>query len=611
MEIIDYLIKTKEFNLFLGAGISKKAPSYAPVWRELLNNFIVGLYKKLEPENWPALMKCQDHIDKLTGFDFRPETFWEFCQTYLSTEAIIRFLGVLSIGSSNTNHMLFSFLLSKGYVRNIITTNFDQYIELCCPACEVIRNDGQISQILTGNKDIRGKVVKIHGCIEEPNSLQFNLKQTEKLSLPKQDLLHKMLPGTSLLVCGYSGYDDDILPVLRQIIPLMKKIVVLSHPGSNPNEPIKKLAGRFNNVSVHEVDISKTIEAWIVNRQSKPRKRFFWKLSGGYKEQSNDKIIRKWMADNQFKFTGDVVTEQELVKKYEEITRDSFQDIVFPKIPYFLSILYNFSGFPVHAGSYARLAEDAMEDRRYAASVSKELEYLINLNLQNTSGKFGNGTGFPTRYYHSKLMESEEVKNSWEKTIEVNFERAFNVIINKQYSDALEMKQAKKNIEGTYELFKSGMIGGSFFFRVCWAMGRLRSREKFYDEAILLYEEGLACLKGIRQLDKFTEAYFMLDVAAACYNESMKKLDDSLLIKSYEFYNISRKLAENINDYETLTKSLLGLALIELFSMEFEKSKEHIHLAEVKVMHTGNAALQERISNTKDFILDSIKNKNG
>lgn len=606
MEIIDHLIEAKNFNLFLGAGISKKAPSYAPIWRELLNNFIKGLYKKLEPEHWPALANCQDHIDKLTQFNFRPETFWEFCQVYLSADTIIKFLSVLDIGSPNTNHMLFSYLLFNGYVRNIITTNFDQYIEQCCPGCDVIRSDVQISHLLAGNKStIRGKVIKIHGCLKEPNSLQFNLKQTANLSPYKQELLHKTLLGSSLLICGYSGYDDDILPVLRKIIPSMEKVVILSYPGSDKNEPVQKLSNEFKNVSIVEVDINEAILEWIIKSQKKSQSRFIPEWLVCNKHKSRHKTIEKWIAKNGFKFAKKEETVQDIQHKCDEINRHSLQDILFPEIPFFLSKLYNFAGFTKHANSYAILADDAREDRRYAATVSKELEYQIYLNLQNTFSKSEHPTILPPHFYHNKLKESGLVKDSWEKTIEVNVDYALNLIINKENCNEREMQQAKHHLEAAYTLFKSGVINGSFCFKICWAMGRLKSSQAQYAEAIQLYNEGMTCVNDLSMLDKVTGSSFCLDVATSHYEESVKNLDDNLLRQAYELYEVSRQLAENINDYDNLTKSLKGLAMIELYSMEFEKSREHILQAEETCKRTGNSRLQERISQTKDFIFKS------
>lgn len=200
--------------VFCGAGISKDFPSLLPDAWTLMDMVCCEFTGKYRP-----------YIKKL---DLRPEVLFQIISKY-ETENLINLLNyILSSVSFNSNHMFLSNVLSMG--NNVITTNFDSLIEEACA------NNKVPYQKTYGELKNHPMLFKIHGSIEDGKSLMMTINHVHKgLSNEKLSLLKFIANNKSLLVLGYSGYDQlDIMPALTQCV--FRNILWINHQ-PNTNRP--------------------------------------------------------------------------------------------------------------------------------------------------------------------------------------------------------------------------------------------------------------------------------------------------------------------------------------------------------------------------------------
>ena len=345
--ILQQLQEKGQFNIFAGAGISKLPPAYAPIWREMLIDFSGALFSCMKREKWPAVAVSENELEELRKFNFRPETFWQRILNTTSLSFTCEALKVVNLGKPNLNHRIIAELIRRNIVNNVITTNFDEYLDVEMQnTSKVIVNPPDSSQ--KGGKSV---LFKIHGTVSDPESMQFALEHTQALPEWKTKLLNDCLAGRPLLISGYSGYDDDIFPVLRQLVEKLPEVVVIRFPGTSREEPIQRL-GDLHNVKIYESNISSEIRDWA------------------------DKEIRDGHLGPNI-LLEEVGSVPDLEKHYLK----ALSKLELPRIPYMLSTLLELAANKPLALKYAYLADDAREDPRYEKYLLNELQYDILMNL--------------------------------------------------------------------------------------------------------------------------------------------------------------------------------------------------------------------------------------
>ena len=216
-----------ELAVFCGAGISMN--SGLPSARQLKKCIL----KKLPVEK-------NDMEEIMTS----SIPFEAFMQKISGNSNISMILNIFGKGKPNTNHILIAKLAKAGYVRTILTTNFDLLIEKALEKeglkidkdFKVYYDEDQFSRIdFEKIADEEIIIFKIHGSIFSINSIRVTLKKIESKTLSDKRMnIIKYLFSTGkheeVLILGYSCSDEfDITPQIQSIEKNQKKIVLIEH----------------------------------------------------------------------------------------------------------------------------------------------------------------------------------------------------------------------------------------------------------------------------------------------------------------------------------------------------------------------------------------------
>lgn len=219
--------------LFVGSGLPRRYMN-APSWDELLAHLAsecsaidkgLGFYK----QSLKTPMKIGEEFARLyqewawdAGHNEFPETMFGEdvnSQAYLKFK-VADYLSKLTPNSlaelGSDEHKAEIEALCKIKPHAIITTNYDQMIEMIFPDYEPIV--GQ--QILRGQQLSVGEVYKIHGSIEDHDSIVFTQSDYDEFAKKKKFLGAKLLTFFNehpLLFIGYSATDPNIKSILSDI----------------------------------------------------------------------------------------------------------------------------------------------------------------------------------------------------------------------------------------------------------------------------------------------------------------------------------------------------------------------------------------------------------
>jgi tetratricopeptide (TPR) repeat protein/NAD-dependent SIR2 family protein deacetylase len=217
-------IKHQETAIFCGAGISYN--SGLP----LVNDLVKYVLKSLEVEDLDS--------EKILNSEL---PFEGFIQTLTDEVDVDSILDIFLKGEPNVNHDLIAGLIHKGFVRTVLTTNFDILIEKALNSLglingkdfQVYSTEDEFDQI-EWESDIV-KIIKIHGCVSDKKEMAITLELVAKRTniQNKNDVVSSFFSKTvnpNILVLGYSCSDlFDISPQIESIIEDKSRIFFLEH----------------------------------------------------------------------------------------------------------------------------------------------------------------------------------------------------------------------------------------------------------------------------------------------------------------------------------------------------------------------------------------------
>ncbi|WP_160667753.1 SIR2 family protein [Pseudarthrobacter sp. ATCC 49987] len=116
-------------------------------------------------------------------------------------------------------HHAIARLVADGYVKVIVTLNFDHLIE------KAIRAQGIDPVILSSNASLEGmeplhtqgcRVIHLHGEYQDPSSMLNTYDELAAYSPPRQELLEQIVREYGLIIAGWSGvYDPQVHDAIR------------------------------------------------------------------------------------------------------------------------------------------------------------------------------------------------------------------------------------------------------------------------------------------------------------------------------------------------------------------------------------------------------------
>ncbi|NCD68101.1 tetratricopeptide repeat protein [Mucilaginibacter agri] len=214
-------VKRNGLTIFCGAGIS--LDSGFPLANQLVEKlfFEVGI----TPEENSTFLKAKLPFESIAA-------------VFAELSGSLEFLSIYKKGIPNFNHYLIAELASQGYIKTIVTTNFDTLIEQAFEKCglndkdvQVYADEQQFHKINWSNGKIT--LVKIHGTINQKRKMAVTLKKVANAQLSngrKAVIDHLTSLKQPVLFLGYSFSDKfDISVHLRLAEKKMADVYTVWH----------------------------------------------------------------------------------------------------------------------------------------------------------------------------------------------------------------------------------------------------------------------------------------------------------------------------------------------------------------------------------------------
>lgn len=232
---ISDLIRKRKLVFFTGAGISNSNPSNLILFKDLQNKMIWALCQDFSKELkrtyssiYKEINEGRDKSNSASKFmDIPPEYIFELCKKNIfcgnedSDYYELGPLNSLKNANPNLNHLYLARFLLTGNTPAIFTTNFDLLIE---SGLDRLAND--IKSNIRINKHWKwghfkkneyssgGQYFKLHGCIEDFESMAVSLNDIGKRCANQLPALKYYLENYYVLFTGYKGADLDIFSYL-------------------------------------------------------------------------------------------------------------------------------------------------------------------------------------------------------------------------------------------------------------------------------------------------------------------------------------------------------------------------------------------------------------
>ncbi len=112
-------------------------------------------------------------------------------------------------------HRIIKELIEKGYIHNIITTNFDLLIEKTCSSLSFLKKSGDKKFVKIGNDTPQFKLLKVHGDLED-GILRFSPAELKELPGKLSSEIHEMTKDLTLFL-GYRGQDIGLINSINKM----------------------------------------------------------------------------------------------------------------------------------------------------------------------------------------------------------------------------------------------------------------------------------------------------------------------------------------------------------------------------------------------------------
>eukprot|EP00574_Skeletonema_japonicum_P006793 CAMPEP_0201717054 /NCGR_PEP_ID=MMETSP0593-20130828/2895_1 /ASSEMBLY_ACC=CAM_ASM_000672 /TAXON_ID=267983 /ORGANISM="Skeletonema japonicum, Strain CCMP2506" /LENGTH=443 /DNA_ID=CAMNT_0048207019 /DNA_START=41 /DNA_END=1372 /DNA_ORIENTATION=- len=198
--------KAGRLSVFVGAGIS--IPSGAPSWGGLLESLAI------------KAGMSEDDRKSLAQLSFLDQP------TILAEEMKDSFKPAIAELIAEASFYTPAHVLLKTLKAPAITTNYDDLYEAAAASSNVHvpTLPWQSREMIKSNHNERNSLLKLHGCINHPNSIILSRGDYMRYPDTSQALrgrLHGIFLTTNVLFCGFSMTDDNV----HKVIDDMRKVV--------------------------------------------------------------------------------------------------------------------------------------------------------------------------------------------------------------------------------------------------------------------------------------------------------------------------------------------------------------------------------------------------
>lgn len=267
---INISIREKSTAIFCGAGISYN--SGLPLATDLVKNILDII--DIKDNDASAILNSN------MPFEF-------FIETIKSEVSVDEILDVFSKGEPNINHKLIAELIKLGFIKTVLTTNFDLLIEKSLLIIglkkgehfDVFSTEEEFGKVNWDDNKI--KIIKIHGCISNKSDMAITLDDVasktvceNRNSIIKNFFSDKINPN--ILVIGYSCSDlFDISPQIELLKENSSVVFFIQHTGKEYNfkiedisvenlkNPFKSFSGQRINVNSDHL-VKKIWETFVI-----------------------------------------------------------------------------------------------------------------------------------------------------------------------------------------------------------------------------------------------------------------------------------------------------------------------------------------------------------
>lgn len=223
---------------FVGAGVSRAAPTLMPTALEIVDTILFHLSRCLPNISTP-LLKYHHYM---TSLPF--EGFLSIVAQGIGEKALQFLVGIRN-GMPNARHQFIGTVLSKKMARLVLTTNFDNSLETSISATDNTRiRYGLRDRTALMSDDFSG-IWKLHGSFVDEagrdisHSIITTVESTMRSSSkPALQILTSALQSNVTVFLGYSGNDTfDVIPALR-MAPNARVIWIDHYVDSEPTREI-------------------------------------------------------------------------------------------------------------------------------------------------------------------------------------------------------------------------------------------------------------------------------------------------------------------------------------------------------------------------------------
>lgn len=225
------------YALFLGSGISAEAG--IPTGTDIFKDSIKLLYKLVNGVKETDEDKINEWHENSQFKDFTySEILEKLC---LTKEERRKFLEKYFIGKKPSgSHYIIADMVKNGFIKVIVTTNFDRLIEDALTNKNVpftiISSDGEL-ETSHPREHSNCWILKLHGDYKRLN-IKNTKKELEKLETKIEKEFHDIINRYGIITIGYSGSDEGVMSVFER---RDSKYMLYWLTREEPNQIVKEL----------------------------------------------------------------------------------------------------------------------------------------------------------------------------------------------------------------------------------------------------------------------------------------------------------------------------------------------------------------------------------